>query len=101
MSDIEKKPIKTKGGPRPNSGRKKGSPNKIQAEVKEYARQFGQEAIMMLAELMTTAQSEQARIAAAREILDRGYGKALQEVQADVKHSGVVAVAIDSIDRDL
>lgn len=78
---VEKKPIKTKGGPRPNSGRKKGSPNKVTAEVRSIAQQYGEQAIKMLAEMMIAGDSESARIAAAKEILDRAYGKATQLIE--------------------
>jgi hypothetical protein len=82
MTDaIEKKPIKTKGGARPNSGRKKGSPNKISSEIRAIAQQHGEKAIAMLAEMMLAGESESARIAAAKEILDRAYGKASQLIE--------------------
>lgn len=80
MDEIEKKSIKTKGGARPGSGRKKGSPNKVTAEVRTIALQYGEEAIDILANMMVNGQSESSRIAAAKEILDRAYGKATQYV---------------------
>lgn len=83
---IEKKPTKTKGGPRPGSGRKKGSPNKVTAEVRSIAQQYGEQAIKMLAEMMLAGDSESARIAAAKEILDRAYGKASQVIEGPGEH---------------
>ena len=62
-------------------GRVKGTPNKATADIKALAQQFGPEAIKELATLMTTSESHQARIAAAKELLDRGYGKAMQGVE--------------------
>lgn len=62
-------------------GRVKGTPNKATADIKALAQQFGPEAIQELATLMTTSESHQARIAAAKELLDRGYGKAMQGVE--------------------
>lgn len=80
-SDIEKKPIQIKskkGGPRPNSGRKAGSPNKITAEIKAIAQEHGEKAIKLLVDMMYTAQSDSTKVMAAKELLDRGYGKATQ-----------------------
>jgi hypothetical protein len=80
-----------KGRPRPaGAGRKKGTPNKVTSEVKELARQYGQEAVDTLAQLMRSAESEQAQIAAAKELLDRGYGKATQPLE----HSGAGGEAL-------
>ena len=66
------------GGHRPNAGRKKGVPNKATREIKAIAQEHGPKMIAMLARLATSAKNEQARIAAAKELLDRGYGKATQ-----------------------
>lgn len=59
-------------------GRKKGTPNKATAEIKEVARKHGAEAIKALVDLMKNAETEAAKVAACKEILDRGYGKAHQ-----------------------
>jgi hypothetical protein len=89
IESTEKIPIKIKtgkkGGPRPNSGRKKGSPNKVTAEVRSLAQQYGEQAVKMLAEMMVNGESEAARIAAAKEILDRAYGKATQMIEGPGK----------------
>ena len=73
----------TRGGKRLGSGRKAGVPNRTTAECKACARKYGPAAIRELAKLAGLmpggkgkAQSEQAQIAACKEILDRGYGKA-------------------------
>jgi hypothetical protein len=94
MSDIEKKSIKTKGGARPNSGRKKGSPNKVTAEIKEIANQYGEQALLTLVNLMHTANSDSTKVMAAKEILDRAYGKATQYQEVEVDHKGGVDVNI-------
>lgn len=89
METAEKisKPITKRGGARPNSGgrrdgagRKKGVPNKATAEIKTIAQQYGPQAIAVLAELMMQAQTEQTRVSAAKELLDRGYGKSAQAI---------------------
>ena len=59
-------------------GRKTGTPNKITADVKELARKYGPEVIAGFARLFREADSDAARIAAGKELLDRGYGKAAQ-----------------------
>ena len=66
-------------------GRKAGTPNKATADVKALAQSYAPEAIKELARLATSAQSEQARVAAIKEILDRAYGKA--HITADVNNN--------------
>lgn len=61
-------------------GRKKGTPNKSTEEIKTIAQQYGADAIKTLATLMQTSDSDTAKIAAARELLDRGYGKSAQSI---------------------
>jgi hypothetical protein len=70
------------GGRRPGSGRKKGTPNKVTVEIKELAQKYGPDAIAKLARLATKAES----VAAIKELLDRGYGRAVQPIrQHDVR----------------
>ncbi len=69
-----------KGGKQPGSGRPKGSLNKATADVKEAARKHGPAAIDTLALLMRSADSDSSKIAAAKELLDRAYGKATQPI---------------------
>lgn len=61
-------------------GRQKGTPNKATAEVKVLALQYTTEAIKGLVKLAKTARSEQARVAAWREVLDRAVGRPAQSV---------------------
>lgn len=74
--DDSTKALTKRRGKTPGSGRKKGTPNKATAEIKELARAHGPAAINALATLLKAADSDTARIAAAKELLDRGYGKA-------------------------
>ena len=74
------------GGRRPGSGRKKGTPNKVTAEIKELAQKYGPEAIAELARLATQAESEAARVAAIKELLDRGYGRAVQPIEGSMTY---------------
>ena len=68
-------------------GRKKGVPNKltseVRAEVKALAQKYAPAALKELGRLSVEAESEQARVAASKEILDRAYGKATQPVSGD------------------
>ena len=71
------------------SGNPGGRP-KVIAELRELARAHAPDAINELARLAVKAKSETARIAAIRELLDRGYGKAAQvlaeENEADISN---------------
>ncbi len=70
-------------------GRQPGTQNKATADVKAAAQIYGPAAVTRLAELAglvdgkSPAQSEQAQVAACRDILDRAYGKAPQAVTVD------------------
>ena len=61
-------------------GRPKGTPNKATAELRGYAQKYTKEALEMFVKIMRTGESEQARIAAGKELLDRGYGRPAQSV---------------------
>lgn len=77
-----------KGQPRPaNAGRKKGGRNKATQHIKTMAQPYGPLAIKTLVELMMSGEYEPTRVAAAKELLDRGYGKAVQPVEAEVSHN--------------
>jgi hypothetical protein len=65
------------------SGNPGGRP-KVLAEVQELARQHAPSAIAELARLAVKAKSETARIAANRQLLDRGYGRARQSMEDSV-----------------
>src|SRR5262249_14076635 len=60
---------------RKTGGRKPGVPNKVTRELKELAQLYAPEAIATLREIMQHGETEAARVAAARELLDRGYGR--------------------------
>lgn len=60
-------------------GRKKGVPNKATREIKAYAQEYGREAIDKLVNILRSDKSsDQAQVAAVKELLDRGYGKSSQ-----------------------
>ena len=67
-----------KGHPKAG-GRKRGVPNKATAEIKALAQEHGPKMIKKLVAL-TGSKDERTQIAAIRELLDRGYGRAAQAV---------------------
>jgi hypothetical protein len=78
------------GGKREGAGRKPGIPNKASGVIREAAQVWGMSGLKRLALLAGLvpgkpgADTHTAQIAAIRELLDRGYGKAAQSVTADV-----------------
>ena len=68
-----------KGQPK-SGGRQKGTLNKATKEIKTAAQKHGAEAVRILAKLMTSADSDSAKISACKELLDRGYGKSAQAI---------------------
>lgn len=65
-------------------GRAKGTPNKATADVRALAQQYTARVIEELARIALEGESDQARIAAGRELLDRGHGKSTQPIDATV-----------------
>jgi hypothetical protein len=74
-------------------GRQKGTPNKLTADIKALAQNYASDAITMLATILTTSENDSARIAAAKELLDRGYGRAQQAVEL----SGEVGLTVQIV----
>jgi hypothetical protein len=62
-------------------GRKAGTPNKTTSAVRALAQDYGHEAIELLATIMRSSQNEAVKISSARELLDRGYGKAQPAIE--------------------
>lgn len=62
-------------------GRVKGTPNKLTADVKEIARGYGPEIIGLLIKMARDDETPHAaKVAAMKEIMDRGYGKSTQPI---------------------
>lgn len=83
MDEATQQPKKRgrKPGTPKTGGRIKGTPNKATAEVKSLARQYGADMIDVLAKIaMDDERPESARVSAAKELLDRGYGKSIQQI---------------------
>lgn len=76
-----------RGGAKPGErrgGRKAGVPNKATASLKALALPYTSEALQVLAAIMRSPEMPPpARVAACRELLDRGHGKAAQPVSLD------------------
>jgi len=63
-------------------GRPRGSQNKATAEIKALAQVHGPDAIATLVKIMQGAKQPSAsRVAAAKELLDRAYGKSVQPIE--------------------
>jgi hypothetical protein len=75
-------PAWQKGGVSPNPG---GRPAVIR-DLREAAQGYSEEALTVLAGVMRDAEAPPAaKVAAARELLDRGFGKAVQAVDVSSK----------------
>lgn len=83
-----KNQVKKHGGKRSGAGRPKGTVNKATADIRARAQEYTDEALSILLSIARNeAASEAARVAAAKDILDRGHGKPRQTIDANVKRS--------------
>src|SRR5262249_44620140 len=67
-------------------GRKKGTPNIVTRELKEICRQEAPSLVKELIRLATSAESEAVRVAAIKEMFDRGFGRATQPIEGTVTY---------------
>lgn len=79
------------------SGNPGGRP-KVLGELQELARRHAPDVIEELARLAVKARSETARIAAGRELLDRGFGRARQSMEVSMPERDIVRFLLDDID---
>jgi len=63
-------------------GRKMGTPNKSTSEIRALAQEYGPEAIRRLVSLMRQRDDHKVQLAAAKELLDRGYGRPMEVVES-------------------
>ncbi len=73
-------------GPRPGQkvgGRQKGTLNKVTADVRAAAQQYTEAALAELARIALNSESDQARVTAIKELLDRGHGRSPQAITVD------------------
>jgi hypothetical protein len=64
-------------------GRPKGSVNKATADIKALASMHVEAAIVELARIAFQSDDDKTRVAAIKELLDRGFGKATQPIGQD------------------
>jgi hypothetical protein len=69
-----------KPGTKKTGGRIAGTPNKSTAEIRALAQVHGPAAIKKLAYLMENGESESTQQQAAKDLLERGYGKPPQDI---------------------
>ena len=79
------------------SGNPGGRP-KVLGEVQELARQYAPTAIVELARLALKAKNETARIAAIRELLDRGYGRSRQAMEISAPAGDPLQLLFEELD---
>lgn len=72
-----------RGGKREGAGRKPGALSAAKKSLRDLARVHVPTVLKELARLATKAESEQARVSAIKEILDRSYGKAPQPMTGE------------------
>ncbi len=70
---------KAKGSPK-TGGRLKGSKNKATADIKALCQAYTEQTVKELYRIALNADSDQARVAAIKEIHDRGFGRPAQSV---------------------
>ena len=73
---------------RKTGGRTAGTPNKATAEIKSIAGVHSAETIEILINIARNADSDAAKVAACRELLDRGHGKASQHLDVNANING-------------
>jgi len=101
MTQNTEATIKRRRGPgkpwvKGQSGNPGGRPC-LPAELKALAQAKAADAIKIAVQLMESAESEQVRLAAANVIMDRGYGKPAQHVDADVRTDDVTNLSPSEI----
>ena len=95
MNNQNLKPPKPgKGGPRPGSGRKPLAATVLKEKLGDYA-QDALAAFKFCSELMNDTSAEKnVRLAAAREVMDRLWGKSMQQVQHAGEGGGPLKIEI-------
>lgn len=82
------------------AGRPKGSLNKSTRDIKELAQQHTPKALKTLVSIMQASDSDAARVSAAKELLDRGYGKSTQTIDATITERMVIGANAPAKDAE-
>ncbi len=82
-------------------GRRKGTPNRVTAELKAAFQKHGDELVQALLAL-TKSDDERVRLGAIQAALDRGWGKPTQAVDlgGEMAITRIERVIVDSANRD-
>ena len=81
-------------------GRKKGTPNKATTEMKALAQEYGAEAIKGIVDMARNSKQDATRLAAWKELIDRGYGKAVQGIELTGNLALTHEEALDELEGD-
>ena len=89
-----------RGGVRPGAGRPKGALNNATKDIRSLAQEHGAEAIATLVQHMRNKDNPAVSKDAAKDLLDRGFGKPGQhvEIDADVRND-VLVTAISLVGK--
>ncbi|MFZ1009341.1 MAG: hypothetical protein WAN65_21040 [Candidatus Sulfotelmatobacter sp.] len=72
-------------GKKTGGGSRKGVPNRANQDVRALAQEYTVDAVKTLAQVMLNSKAQPAaRVIAANALLDRGYGKPTQHIEANV-----------------
>lgn len=96
MAKAPNKKLPENPAPR-GRGRPKGALNKATAELKAIAREYTEQAVETLAQIMQTSESDAARVAAVNALLDRGWGKPSQVIAGDADNPVTVIQRIELV----
>jgi hypothetical protein len=83
----------------PTAGRKPGIPNKATGEIRAMAAVHGPDVIARLVWLSQNKKSPAVAVAACKELLDRGYGKAVQPHSGETEEGPVIVQVITGVPR--
>jgi hypothetical protein len=64
--------------------------------LSDLAKEHTPAAVQVLATIMTEGESEQARVAAATAILDRGWGRPMQNLELEIKDTETAAAVLEA-----
>ena len=81
------------------SGNPRGRPKQL-IDIQALARTYTDVAVAALVEVCSTSRNDSARIAAANSLIDRGYGKAVQHVDAVVESNNTTTLHVDRPSRE-